>query len=146
MLMRRPPLRSSAPCSSISESVRDRLDGETEIIRDVAPGHRQGEGAGPAEALIHLDQERGDAFLRRAAPEKDGEVLGMAQFGRRPGPELTGDFGEAGGGTFDLTALEDQDPRLGQGLGRVPVGRSRPNRSPGRWNPVICRRPSFRML
>ena len=63
----------------LREGARYGLDGQAEVVGDVAAGHRQREGAGGAEAVIDFQQEGGDPLLGRAPSEQERQVLGVSQ-------------------------------------------------------------------
>ena len=50
----------------LGEDAGHGLDGEPEVVGDVAPGQRQGEGPDAAQACVDLHQEGGDALERLA--------------------------------------------------------------------------------
>ena len=112
-------------CASLFElrqGPRHGLYGQAKVVGDVAPGHRQCEGASAAQPLVNVDQERCHPFHGGAPTEQQHMVLGVTQATGGHVPKVARDIGVASGGALYALSPEDQDLCVRQCLGRMPVG------------------------
>jgi hypothetical protein len=69
----------NAPALQIGKRARNRLQRQSQIVRDIAAAHRQRHDVGGRQATVHFEQEGGDALQRALAAQQQHVILGVLQ-------------------------------------------------------------------